>query len=260
MKKETGVPLIIQGVEMTAATVNNKISNTTGTFIKGRGKIVWIDFMLNEVIVTNGNTLGFSGGSVGVIVQEIAQLFRRSIASFLHNYLPTCIDAGQSYNAQIATTNNATTFNGNAIMHVYYDNPFDTPEFRAKLDSDLLVLQRQTFRIDLSSGIGNKRATASVTVPADHGNVCAVQFTYDGDPLDAMFANRFSISVDGVEFIINACAYLTLRDCTRKGLRWPIFIERESEITIAINDETTTGQTGIYGLTLFFDDDNERSR
>lgn len=260
MQKETGVPLIIQGIEMTAATSNNKISNTTGTFIKGRGKIVWIDFLLNEVIVTNGNTLGFSGGSVGVIIQEIAQLFRRSIGAFLHNYLPVCIDAGQSYNAIIETTNNATTFNGGAMMHVYYDNPFDTPEFRAKMDSDLLVLQRQTFRIDLSGSVATKRAEASIVVPADHGNVCAIQFTYDGDPLDAMFSNKFWIAVDGVDCIIGACAYLTLRDCTRKGLRFPIFIERESTITITLTDENTSGQTGFYGLTLFFDDDNERSR
>jgi len=250
---DTKYPLLIQGVELTSCVAARRVATTVGTFLKGRKNVVMIDFFADDSQAVEGNTLTFTGGSVQVMKDHNTRLFFRKVAPFLHRFVLLCINPGQSYQVTMSTQNNPTTTDATGVMHVYYENEFDTREWNCKAEADLLTLQRQSWWINLSSGIGSKEAAQTITVPNDQGDVVAIQLTYDGAPVDAMLRCWITVQVNGVAVIARASAYFTLSDCTRKSLIFPIFIERSSEITVIVDDSNTTGQTGLYSLTLFFD-------
>ena len=214
-----------------------------------------IDFFSDPSAALEGNNLTFTGGSMQVLKSSSMYLFTRTVAPFLHRFILLCINPGQSYQVQMSTQNNPSTTDAVGVMHVYYENEYDTKDWNCKTEADVLTLQRQGFFIDLSSGIGSKEAGQTITVPNDQGNVVAIQLIYEGTPVAAMLRCFITINVNGVGVIINASAYFTCNDCTRRSLIFPILIERSSEIQVVVNDSNTTGQTGLYTLNLFFDQD-----
>lgn len=249
----TKYPLLMQGVELTSCIAARRTATTTGTFLKGRKNVVMIDFFADDSAAVEGNTLTFTGGSMQVMKENNMRLFFRKVAPFLHRFVLLCINPGQSYAVVMSTANNPTTTDAVGVMHVYYENEYDTREWNCKTEADVLTLQRQSFFIDLSAGIGSKEASTTVTVPNDQGDVVAIQLTYDGTPIDTMLRCWITIEVNGVAVILRASAYFTMSDCTRKSLIFPILIERSSEIRVIVDDSNTTGQSGLYSLSLYFD-------
>jgi len=257
MSNVTKYPLLLQGVNLTSCNATRRVATTQGTFLKGRKNVVMIDFMSDPSAALDGNSLTFTGGSVQVLKAASMYLFTRTVAPFLHRFVLLCLNPGQSYQAQMSTTNNPTTTDAVGVMHIYYENEYDTKEWNCKTEADILTLQRQGFFINLSSGIGSKATGAAVTVPNDQGNVVAIQLIYEGTPLAAMLQCFITINVNGVAIILNASAYFACNDCTRRSLIFPVMIERSSEIELIVDDSATTGQNGLYTLNLFFDQDKQ---
>jgi hypothetical protein len=199
--------------------------------------------------------INLQGGPTVLLMECTDYIFRFNQNPYTHNYVPILLDSGQSYSISANTFANSISQAQKYIMHAFYSNSFDTPEFRQRISLSRPTLQRQTF-VNIAFAAG-RISTQDVTVPTDRGNVVALQLFAEGTTAlnNNYFSNRVSVSVNGIQVIRDACCLYFVPDCTRRGLIFPIEILPSSTITISFDDSLISGSGRNLRLVLYFDDD-----
>lgn len=257
MNKNTQYPLLLQGFtlnELNATTTASISSN--GTIAQGRGNAKWFD--LFPRVNTNGSeatVLSAKFGNVGILQNVLARTLQAGQAMSQHEYYPIDAVPGQTWQIQysrgvVGTSTGLTNFH----LHVYHVNVFDTLEYRCKV-SEQPHLYRQDLIWEIGSGTtwkGNAQ-----TVQPGNGYVKAMQIFINGDITD-LTDTILTINVNGVAVMVNALAalfamYGNNTIVNRTGMRFPIYIEPNTDIDVQITQLSGTRSLGaLICVSLLF--------
>lgn len=237
------------------ATATASVS-TNGTISQGRGNGKWFDLFPRAN--TNGadaTTLSVKFGNQGILQNVLARTLQATSAQSQHEYYAIDAVPGQTWQVQyqrgaVGTSIGLTNFQ----LHVYYDNPFDTFEYRCKLsEKPHLYRQDMIWRI-ASGGIWKGEAQ---TVQPGNGYVKAIQLMINADITD-LTDTIITVNVNGTAVILNACAalfsmYGSNTIVNRTAMRFPIYIEPNTDINVEIEQLSGARAIGaLISLSLIF--------
>jgi hypothetical protein len=258
-KMESKYPLIIQGFELNqlnGATTSSV--STNGTISQGRGNGKWFDLLERSNFSTraaDAATASVKIGNQGMLQNVLARTMSSHAPMSQHEYYPIDAVPGQTWQVQfqrgaVGTTLGLTNFH----LHIYYENPYDNMQYRCKLSN-----KPHLYRQDLIWEIGSTTIYngAKQTVQPGNGYVKAIQLAINYDILD-LTDTIITVNVNGVAVILNALAslfamYGTRTVQNRTAMRFPIYIEPNTDIDISVTQLTGTRSYGaLVTLSLIF--------
>lgn len=236
--REKKYPLIIQGFTLNAlnATTTSSVS-TNGTIAQGRGNAKWFDlFPRQNSNIADGTTLSAKFGNTNVLQNVLARTLQAGQAQSQVEYYPIDATPGQTWQIQYGRgLVGASTGETNFQLHVYHENPYDTPEYRCKI-SEKAHLVRQDMIWEIGSG--TTWNGAAQTVQPGNGYVKAMQLMINADITD-LTDTIITVSVNGVDVIVDALAalfsmYGNNTIVNRAAMKFPVYIEPNTQIEISV--------------------------
>lgn len=258
-REATDLPLLIEGFTLQSydgAAVAQRATN--GKISEGRGNAKWFDLFVRTFNTSSCNALVTAKfGNTDVLKDFLAANLRQFLPVCLAQYWPIDIQPAQTWNVALARAGYGTDA-GTVLLHlhVYYQNIFDTPEFRSRSLNDSLHLVRQDFGFAI--GAGNIFRSQEFTLPDQYGDVCAMMVTINADYTD-LTDTAISIQVNNTAVMVNVCAALFANAglntiVNRSGLKMPVFIQRQSTFKVEIEQLSGARSVGaIVQVGFYFD-------
>lgn len=238
-------PLLVKGRRLASVAAGATLTEN-GTFVSGRGPCMKVD-IVNEI--DGAQALAFHTLTIGG--QNVVQAVPAGYFRWKNFYgqMPRIVgNFGENQSYQVLTINGSTSaFQPNFIE--YYQNRFDTPAMRERLNNLALNTKQVHFAFNAAAGVN---ATQVFVAPKNRGKIFAMQIFVDGTAAPTTVAPcLISAKVNGISVVETVTALNFRGDSSRQNL-FPIQIEPGSTFELTINN--AGGGTAVFaGIALFFE-------
>jgi len=259
------LPLLIKGYNTDINGLNNTIPAVTGNaqwqnvFDSGRGDVMYIDAM------ETGRPVFFSPDVhifATILVSGIQVIVNANSADFAPqanygNYFLTPLKQQGGQTVSVNIIGSGSTTHGLQVLAFYY-NPYDTPEFRAKIFTSKLKRRFQDQQYNILTAAKFQQST-TFTVPVGNGNVCGIEllgYIGTGSATSDLPAALFSVYVNGVALFENVSGIYGHNGCSRPQI-FPVLINPGD--TYYFLTDTSNCSVGLnlgLGVRLYFDETN----